>query len=98
MPRIAPDKLQPGMKLAKPVTNSIGLVMLAEDTELTANLIEKIMDLGVPGVYVQGMTQPDTPKEDMLADLDRRFSNVEAEPYMEVIRQALREHIEGLYG
>jgi len=34
----------------------------------------------------------------MLTDLDRRFKNVENEPYMDVIKQVLREHIEGLYG
>lgn len=97
MPRIALDKLQPGMKLAKPVTNKNGLVMLAEDTELTATLIDKISDLDIAGVFIQGMTQPDIPMEEMLAGLDKRFQNVENEPYMDVIKQALKEHIEGLY-
>jgi hypothetical protein len=98
MPRIALDKLKPGMKLAKPVTNKNGLVMLAEDTELTSALIEKISDLDVAGVYIQGMTQPDIPKEEMIASLDQRFKNVENEQYMDLIKQALKEHIEGLYG
>ena len=49
MPRITLDKLKPGMKLAKPVTNQNGLVMLAEDTDLTAALIEKISDLDIAG-------------------------------------------------
>jgi hypothetical protein len=98
MPRIALDKLKPGMKLAKPVTNQNGLVMLAEDTELTTILIDKISDLDIAGVYIQGMTQPDMPKEEMLAGLNQRFKNVENEPYMDVIKQALKEHIEGLYG
>jgi hypothetical protein len=86
------------MKLAKPVTNKNGLVMLAEDTELTATLIDKISDLDIAGVFIQGMTQPDIPMEEMLAGLDKRFQNVENEPYMDVIKQALKEHIEGLYG
>jgi hypothetical protein len=86
------------MKLAKPVTNKNGLVMLAEDTELTATLIDKISDLDIAGVYIQGMTQPDIPKEEMLSSLDQRFRNVESEPYMNLIKQALKEHMEGLYG
>jgi hypothetical protein len=98
MPKIALDKLQPGMKLAKPVTNRNGLVMLAEDTELTATLIDKISDLDIAGVFIQGMTQPDIPLEEMLDGLDKRFHGVENEPYMDVIKQALKEHIEGLYG
>lgn len=98
MPRITLDKLQPGMKLAKPVMNQSGLVVLAEDTELTTTLIEKIHDMEIVGVFIKGMTQPDIPKEEMLTDLDRRFKNVENEPYMDVIKQVLREHIEELYG
>jgi hypothetical protein len=98
MPRIALDKLKQGMKLAKPVTNQNGLVMLAEDTELTTTLIDKITDMGIAGVYIKGMTQPDLPKEEMLADLNQRFKNVENEPYMAMIKQVLKEHIEGLYG
>jgi ribosomal protein L7Ae-like RNA K-turn-binding protein len=98
MSKIAIDKLQSGMKLAKPVINMNGLVMLAEDTELTETLIQKIGDMDIPGVYIQGMTQPDIPKEEMLAGLDKRFKNVEKEPYMDVIKQALKERIEGLYG
>ena len=86
------------MKLAKPITNRNGLVILAEDTELTETLIDKIGNKDIGGVYVQGMTQPEVPKEEMLADLNQRFRNVENEPYMDVIKQALKEHIEGLYG
>jgi len=97
MPKIALDKIQPGMKLAKPVTNQNGLVILAENTELTVTLIEKINDLDIGGVYIKGITQPDIPKEEMLTGLNRRFKNVENEPYMDVIKQILKEHIEGLY-
>lgn len=98
MPRISVEKLEPGMRLAKPVTNRSGLVMLAEDTELTTALIEKINGLDIGGVYVQGMTRPDVSKDEMLAGLDRRFKRVEHEPYMNMIKEAVREHIEGLYG
>jgi len=86
------------MKLAKPVTNQSGMVMIAEGTELTTTLIEKINDMEISGVYIQGMTRPAISKEEMLTDLDRRFKNVENEQYMDVIKQDLREHIEGLYG
>ena len=86
------------MVLAKPVLNKNGLVMLAENTELTEALIHKIRDIDVPGVFIQGMTQPDIPREEALAALSKRFRNVENEPYMDLLKQALREHIEELYG
>jgi len=86
------------MVLAKPICNKNGLVLLAENTELTDTLIEKIRDTEIPGVLIQGMTQPDIPREEALAALNKRFRNVEKEPYMDLLKQALREHIEELYG
>jgi hypothetical protein len=86
------------MVLARPVVNKNGLVMLREGTELNDFLIAKIRDMEIPGVYVQGMTQPDMPREEALALLCRRFSGIEEEPYMGVIKQAIKEHIERLYG
>ncbi|OPY80399.1 MAG: hypothetical protein A4E65_01509 [Syntrophorhabdus sp. PtaU1.Bin153] len=98
MSKTAVDYLKPGMVLAKAVLNKNGLVMLSEGTELNDFLIEKIRDMEVPGVYVLGMTQPDMPKEEALALLDKRFGGVEEQPYMGLIKQAIEEHIEGLYG
>lgn len=90
--------LEPGMVLAKPVVNKGGLVMIGEGTELNDSLIEKIREMGGSSVHIRGITQPDMPKEEMLALLDKRFSGVEEKPYMGLIKQALKEHIEGLYG
>ena len=98
MPKIAPDKLEPGMKLLKPVMNRSGMVLLGEGTELTAELIEKIKDMDADSISIQGVSPPSTPKEEVLSALDRRFKPVEEEPYMGVIKKVLKEHIEGLYG
>ena len=98
MPKIAPDKLEPGMKLLKPVRNRSGMVLLGEGTELTAELIEKVRDMDADSISIQGISPPSTPKEEILSALDRRFKSIEEEPYMGVIKRALKEHIEGLYG
>ena len=98
MPKVMIDKLEPGMKLAKPVTNQSGMVMLGADTELTVALIEKLQGMDVPSVYVQGASRPAAPKEEMLAQLDKRFSSVEKDPQMAMLKRLIREHIEGLYG
>jgi hypothetical protein len=97
MSKIALDKLESGMKLAKPVENSSGMVLLGENTELTVELIDKIKDMGIDSVYIQGMTKPSVPVEVMLSDLDGRFKAVENEPYMDVLKQIFIEHIESLY-
>jgi len=98
VPKITPDKLRPGMKLLRPVTNKGGMVLLGEGTELTAALIEKIRDMGADSIFIQGTSPPSTPKEEALSGLDRRFKSVEEKPYMDVIKKALREHIKDLYG
>jgi hypothetical protein len=97
MSKIALDKLESGMKLAKPVENSSGMVLLGENTELTVELIDKIKDMGIDSVYIQGMTKPSVPVEVMLSDLDARFKTVENEPYMDVLKKVFIEHIESLY-
>ena len=97
MSKIALDKLESGMKLAKPVENSSGMVLLGENTELTVELIDKIKDMGIDSVYIQGMSKPSVPIEVMLSDLDERFKTVENEPYMDVLKKVFKEHIESLY-
>jgi hypothetical protein len=50
--KIALDKLEAGMKLAKPVQNASGMVLLGENTELTAELIDRIKSVGIDSVYI----------------------------------------------
>ena len=97
MAKIALDKLESGMKLAKPVENSSGMVLLGENTELTVELIDKIKDMGIDSVFIQGMSKPSVPIEVMLSDLDGRFKTVENEPYMDVLKKVFIAHIESLY-
>ncbi|HVN95987.1 MAG TPA: hypothetical protein VMT62_06130 [Syntrophorhabdaceae bacterium] len=97
MAKLSLDRLETGMKLAKPVQNAAGMVLLGENTELTAELIDRIRGMGIDSVYIQGMTKPAIPMETMLSDLYERFRPVEKEPHMDLIKKALKEHIEGLY-
>jgi len=85
------------MKLAKPVENSGGMVLLGENTELTVELIDKIKNMGIDSVYIQGMSKPSVPVEVLLAELDERFRRLECEPYMDVLKNIFRAHIESLY-
>jgi hypothetical protein len=98
MSKISLDKLEAGMKLAKPVENSSGMVLLGENTELTIDLIDKIKNAGVDSVFIQGLSKPSVPMETMLFELDERFKMVEGEPYMAILKKIFKEHIENLYG
>jgi hypothetical protein len=97
MQRIAKEALLPGMKLAKPIMGQNGMVMLVEGTELTEKWIDRIQDMDVTGVFVEGASEPAVPLDEELAGLEKRFATVHQEPYMGLIKKMVRGHIEGLY-
>ena len=97
MPKIPVSKLETGMKLSKPVTAKSGMVMLGEGTELTATWIERIQDMGVTNIFVEGPPIQTISKEEAMDNLNTRFSHVEGKPYMNVIKKIVKEHIEGFY-
>ncbi|MEN6330688.1 MAG: hypothetical protein ABFD57_01735, partial [Smithella sp.] len=96
MPRIPADKLVPGMKLAKPVTAKNGMVMLGEGTELTETWIERIRDMDITSIFVDGPPVQTLSKEEALANLEARFAKVNDKLYMNIIKKVTKEHIEGL--
>jgi UDP-N-acetylmuramyl pentapeptide synthase len=97
MTKIPSIKLEPGMKLAKPVIAKNGMVMLGEGTELNETWIERIRDMDITVVFIDGPPVQTLSKEDALAGLDERFALVSGKPYMDVIKKQVKEHIEGLY-
>jgi hypothetical protein len=97
MPKIPASKLEAGMKLSKPVAAKNGMVMLGEGTELTATWIERIQDMGIATIFVEGPPVQTIPKEEALDNLHARFSHVEGKPYMDVIKKIVKDHIESLY-
>jgi hypothetical protein len=97
MPKVSLSRVQPGMKLAKPVTNKNGVIFIKKDTELTDILIERLRDMNIEAVSIVGPSKPKIPKKEMLLAADRRFRLVENQPYMDLLKEALKEHIEGLY-
>jgi hypothetical protein len=97
MPKIPVAKLEPGMKLAKPVTAKNGMVMLGEGTELSEAWIERIRDMEIGSVFIDGPPIQTVSKEEAIANLDARFAKVEGKPYMNLIKKIVKAHIEGLY-
>ena len=97
MSRVSLDGLEPGMRTARPVVNKSGMVLLGEDTELSAELIDRIRNMDVDAVWVHGSSKPSLPLEEMRAAIDSRFRLVVDDPVMTVIKAALVKHIEALY-
>lgn len=97
MPKIQVANLKPGMKLAKPVVAKSGMVMLGEGTELSDTWIDRIQDMDITTVFVEGPPVQTISQEEALANLDARFVQVEGKPYMNLIKKIVQNHIEGLY-
>lgn len=97
MPKILVSNLKPGMKLSKPVLNEGGMILVGEGTTLTDAHIDRLNNMNISSVYVEGSSQPQKPKEEMLAELNFRFKKSENEPYMGLLKRLFTEHIEELY-
>ncbi len=97
MPKIPVDKLEPGMKLSKPVTAKNGMVLLGEGTELSETWIKRISEMDITGVFIEGPAIQTISKEEALTNLEARFAKTEGKPYMNLIKKVTKEHIEGLY-
>ncbi len=78
MQRIPVSKAREGMVLAKPVARDNGVVLMGEGTELDERLIEKLVDLDIQKIAVKGKPLgtlgDDKPLEQLLSELDERFS------------------------
>jgi hypothetical protein len=97
MRKVSVEKLEDGMKLAKPVLAANGIVLLGEGTELNETRIERIRDMNVTTVFIEGVATQALSKEEMLAQLNARFKDVENKPHMGTLKKIVQEHIEGLY-
>ena len=98
MIKVTSDKLQPGMRLAKPVMNKAGMALLGEGTELTETWIARIQDMDLEGaIYVEGKLEMEVPMDEMLAALQRRFQSALGNQRMELIKRAAETHIRKLY-
>lgn len=97
MAAVTVANLKPGMKLAKAIVNDSGMVLLPPGTVLTDSHIRRIENMDLTSVSIEGGTDERKPKEEVLAEIDARFSKSEDQPLMQMMKRVLKEHIEGIY-
>ena len=97
MIKIYADQLEAGMKLAKPIMAGSGIVLLSAGMELSASWIERLQDMSVESVYIEGTAPNPVSKEEILLQVDKKFKNVENKPYMALLKKAVQKHIVSLY-
>ncbi|WEK55297.1 MAG: HD-GYP domain-containing protein [Candidatus Cohnella colombiensis] len=86
--RMMPISLcRPGMKLAKKIFSDNGIVLLAEEVELTTTLIRKLNACGINFIYIQDNRTDDILIPDILQEETQRRS-------LQAIRSAFREYVD----
>ena len=95
MRKVLVESLKPGTKLAKPVLNDGGMIIIGDGTVLSDSHISRLQNMNISSVYVEGTAGPSKTKEELLAELDARFKKTEEEPYMSILKRVLKEQIEG---
>ena len=100
MKRVVVYELLPDMVLARPVTNANGLPIVAAGTSLDAALIERLQQMGLPSVYVEGDALDAGGKtlEELEAELDHRFRRVAHDPIQQLILRTLRTQVRATHG
>jgi len=100
MKRVVIHALLPGMVLVKPVTNANGLPIVAVGTTLDAAMIERLQQMDVPSVYVEGEAGDAGGKTlmELEAELDHRFRHVTQDPIQQLILKSLRAHLHATRG
>lgn len=97
MPRILIDQVQQGMRLSRPITNDAGLLLFSEGTILTETHINRLKEMGLTSIYVEGDNTPKVPLEEALKNIEERFSLNREDPLMIMLKRALIEYTKNLY-
>lgn len=100
MKRVVVYELLPDMILARPVTNANGLPIVAAGTIVDTVLIERLQQMGLPSIYVEGNASDPGSKtlDELEAELDHRFRHVMGDPIQQLILRTLHRHLRATHG
>jgi len=95
MQKIPLKRAAPGMKLAKPVVNEKGVVLIGAGIELTEGIINTLEKKEIDRVIVEGSPLGETgkPPEERIDELNARFRNVSDDSVMMHIKDVFVERI-----
>lgn len=99
MQKIPISLAQPGMNLAKDVVraeNPHGPPICGKGVELTETLIERLRQMGIQSITVEGHPVPmegDKTVDELLGDLDRRFRRTADDPLTGALKEIYRNRI-----
>ena len=100
MRRVVIEELTSGMILAKPVTNTAGMVVLPSGTALDEATLSRLQRLELISVFIEGEAGEDGGKTltELEAELDHRFRLVSHDPVQQQLLEAIRLHLRTTHG
>lgn len=100
MKRVLITELLPGMVLARPVTNASGLPVIPAGGELNGPIIDRLIQLSLTYVYIEGDAGDSTGKTlaELQAEIEHRFRSVIHDPLQQRIVRRLKDHLEATRG
>ncbi|TKB67936.1 MAG: hypothetical protein E8D52_11775 [Nitrospira sp.] len=100
MKRVVLHELLPDMVLVRPVTNANGLPIVAAGTILDAAMIERLRQMKLVSVYVEGDALDSGGKTmaELEVELEHRFRQVVQDPIQQLILRTLRTHVRATHG
>lgn len=99
MQRIPISLAKPGMLLAKDLVrpeNPAGPAICGKGMELTDSLLERLRNMGIQSLTVQGhpvWMDGDKTLEQLLQELDHRFSHVDQDPLTSCLKDVYRKYL-----
>jgi len=98
MQRIPLEQAAERMKLAKPVVNDNGITLIREGTELTRPLIERLKNLGIEKITVQGRPlktegEVEKPLPVLEKELEYRFRRTQSDPLMRQVKAIFQKQL-----
>jgi len=99
MQRIPLNLAKPGMTLAKPVLRDNGLVLVAENVELSESLLERLMRMEIETITVQGHSVDmgdggESPFARRAARLEHLFRRHADDAWMHRVREHIRQYFQ----
>jgi hypothetical protein len=93
MKKIPITEIEPGQVVARPVATSNGMVMVQPGAVLTAEIIERLLNLGVDVIWLEGVAEDAKPVAAVLAELDVRFTGHEHDVLMMELKTVIANRI-----
>ncbi|MHC1698145.1 MAG: hypothetical protein AB9919_08870 [Geobacteraceae bacterium] len=99
MQRIPISFARPGMLLAKDLVrpeNPTGPAICGKGMELTDSLLERLRNMGIQSLTVQGnpvWMEGDKTLEELLQELNHRFSHVDQDPLTSCLKDVYRKYL-----